>query len=179
MTQSFWFIVKQTLKGWPVIPDVLEQVEGFLKSVGLIVFSDHHVIATARYHEDDGRHICKDQRFKPPATKTSLHYSVVTLFLLLPLYYQILWTDNLPLKHWIHFRRSSRWPPTSNILGQRKSNTEHWTYREIHPQTLHLGELKLNSKQNSLEIDFVYLKGCLKDPRCQHSASQQILKNNN
>lgn len=31
-------------------------------------------------------------------------------------------TDNLPLKHWIHFRRSSRWPPTSNILGQRKLN---------------------------------------------------------
>lgn len=61
MTQSFWFLVKQTLKGgqcWPVVPDVLEQVEGFLKSVGLIVFSDHHVIATARYHEDDGRHIC-------------------------------------------------------------------------------------------------------------------------
>lgn len=60
MTQSFRFIVKQTVKAgqrWPVVPDVLEQVEGFLKSVGLIVFSDHHVIATARYHEDDGRHI--------------------------------------------------------------------------------------------------------------------------
>lgn len=39
--------------------------------------------------------------------------------------------------------------------------------------------LKLNSKQNSLETDFVYFKVCLKDPRCQHSASQQILKNNN
>lgn len=61
LTQSFWFILKQALKGgqrWPVVPDVLEQVEGFLKSVGLIVFSDHHVIATARYHKDDGRHIC-------------------------------------------------------------------------------------------------------------------------
>lgn len=28
----------------------------------------------------------------------------------------------------------------------------------------------------SLEIDFVYLKFCLKDPRCQYSASQQVLK---
>lgn len=60
-TPGFWFKVKQTSKGgqrWPVVPDVLEQVEGFLKSVGLIVFSDHHVIAAARYHEDDGCHIC-------------------------------------------------------------------------------------------------------------------------
>lgn len=30
---------------------------------------------------------------------------------------------------------------------------------------------------NSLEIDFVYLKSCLEDPRCQYSASQQVLKN--
>lgn len=29
---------------------------------------------------------------------------------------------------------------------------------------------------NSLEIDFVYLKSCLEDPRRQYSASQQVLE---
>lgn len=28
---------------------------------------------------------------------------------------------------------------------------------------------------NLLEIDFVYLEFSLKDPRCEHSASQQVL----
>lgn len=30
----------------------------------------------------------------------------------------------LPLKHWIHFRRSSLWPPTSNILSD--DNTKYY-----------------------------------------------------
>lgn len=123
-TPGFWFNVKQAFKGgqrWPVVPDVLEQVEGFLKSVGLIVFSDHHVIAAARYHEDDGCHIC--------ITRTSLSNIWPTLPNLIiqqphrhwcPHFITGIYTDNLPLKHWIHFRRSSRWPPTSNILVQRK-----------------------------------------------------------
>lgn len=113
-------ILVQTLKvgqRWPVVPDVLEQVEGFLKSVGLIVFPDHHVIAAARYHKDDGCHICITKSslsniWQKP-TKTNHSVTGVTAGI---------YTDNLPLKHWIHFRRSSRWPPTSNILGQRKLN---------------------------------------------------------
>lgn len=33
----------------------------------------------------------------------------------------------LPLKHWIHFRRSSLWPPTSNILSDdNRKNYRQW-----------------------------------------------------
>lgn len=32
------------------------------------------------------------------------------------------------------------------------------------------------SRSNSLKINFVHLKSCLKDPRSQNSASEQILK---
>uniref|UniRef100_A0A665SWH7 Uncharacterized protein n=1 Tax=Echeneis naucrates TaxID=173247 RepID=A0A665SWH7_ECHNA len=79
--------------------DVLEKVKSFLQSVGLIVLSDHHVVAATRHHEDDSCHICITNT---NAKKTSCMIE-------------------------IHF--------------------------------------------NSLEIDFVNLKSCLKDPRCQYSAS--------
>ncbi len=32
-------------------------------------------------------------------------------------------TLNLPLKHWIHFLLSSLWPPTSNILKEKKNTS--------------------------------------------------------
>lgn len=41
----------------PVVPDVLEEVEGLLQAVGVIVLSDHHVVAATGHHEDDGRYV--------------------------------------------------------------------------------------------------------------------------
>uniref|UniRef100_A0A673Z1S5 Uncharacterized protein n=1 Tax=Salmo trutta TaxID=8032 RepID=A0A673Z1S5_SALTR len=41
---------------------VLEEVEGLLQSVGLIVFPDHHVVAAAGHHEYNGRHIWRDRQ---------------------------------------------------------------------------------------------------------------------
>lgn len=71
-----------------------------------------------------------------------------------------------PLKHWIHFRRSSLWPPTSNILRKhRKIKNQCFLTRKLENVTSYL-----------LEVNFVYLKSRLKDPRCQHSASQEVLK---
>lgn len=29
---------------------------------------------------------------------------------------------SIPLKHWIHLRRSSRWPPTSNMLRETEDS---------------------------------------------------------
>uniref|UniRef100_A0A8C8J8N4 Uncharacterized protein n=1 Tax=Oncorhynchus tshawytscha TaxID=74940 RepID=A0A8C8J8N4_ONCTS len=46
----------------PVVPDVLEEVEGLLQSVGLIVFPDHHVVAAAGHHEYNGRHVWRDRQ---------------------------------------------------------------------------------------------------------------------
>uniref|UniRef100_A0A8C7P234 Uncharacterized protein n=1 Tax=Oncorhynchus mykiss TaxID=8022 RepID=A0A8C7P234_ONCMY len=41
---------------------VLEEVEGLLQSVGLIVFPDHHVVAAAGHHKYNGRHIWRDRQ---------------------------------------------------------------------------------------------------------------------
>lgn len=46
----------------PVVPDVLEEVEGLLQPVGLIVFPDHHVVAATGYHKDNGCHIWRDRQ---------------------------------------------------------------------------------------------------------------------
>lgn len=84
----------------PVVPDVLEQVEGLLQAVGLIVLPDHHVVAATGHHEDDGCYICVRER-QPEirhsrekgnqAEKATARRNEA----------------KLPLKHWIHFRRSS------------------------------------------------------------------------
>lgn len=46
----------------PVAPDVLEEVEGLLQPVGLIVFPDHHVVAATGHHENNGCYICGEDR---------------------------------------------------------------------------------------------------------------------
>uniref|UniRef100_A0A8C7CCN9 Uncharacterized protein n=1 Tax=Oncorhynchus kisutch TaxID=8019 RepID=A0A8C7CCN9_ONCKI len=84
----------------PVVPDVLEEVEGLLQPVGLIVFPDHHVVAATGYHKDNG----------------------------------------------------------------------YLTIKTLNPLSA-----KMAAISNSLKIDFVYLESCLKNPRCQYSASQQVL----
>lgn len=52
---------RTTRKAWnllsPVVPDVLEKVEGLLQTVGLIVLSDHHIVTATGHHKDDGRYI--------------------------------------------------------------------------------------------------------------------------
>uniref|UniRef100_A0A8C2M8F3 Predicted gene, 20721 n=1 Tax=Cricetulus griseus TaxID=10029 RepID=A0A8C2M8F3_CRIGR len=41
----------------PVVPDALEEVQGLLQAVGLVVLPNDHVVAAAGHHEDDGSHI--------------------------------------------------------------------------------------------------------------------------
>lgn len=41
----------------PVIPDALEEIQGFPESVGAVVFPYDHVITAACRHKDDGRHV--------------------------------------------------------------------------------------------------------------------------
>lgn len=48
----------------PVIPDALEEVQGLLQAVGLVVLPDDHVVAAAGHHEDDGSHIFSTRKQK-------------------------------------------------------------------------------------------------------------------
>lgn len=41
----------------PVVPDALEEVQGLLQAVGLVVLPNDHVVAAAGDHENDGGHI--------------------------------------------------------------------------------------------------------------------------
>lgn len=41
----------------PIVPYVLEQVECLLQTVGLIIFSDDHIVAAAGHHKYNGSHI--------------------------------------------------------------------------------------------------------------------------
>lgn len=38
----------------PVVPDALEKVQGLPQAVGVVIFPDHHVVAAAGGHVDDG-----------------------------------------------------------------------------------------------------------------------------
>ena len=49
------------LNDLPIVPDVLEEIEGLLQPVCMIVFSDHHVVTATGHHKDNGRHICFSQ----------------------------------------------------------------------------------------------------------------------
>lgn len=112
----------------------------------------------------------------------------------------------LPLKHWIHFLRSSLWPPTSNILcktrdiGANRSNTAimwrncnldshmfiswviahdyYWIYVGHCNIFCYFTALSFKCFY-SLEINFVHLESCLKDAWSQNSAPQQILVKEN
>lgn len=91
----------------PVGPDGPEQIEWLPQTVGGVVLSDHHVVAAARSYEYDGRHIWRQTNTqqlytcpKTPVINTCSHI-------------------HSPLKHWIHFLRSSLCPPTSNILTKK------------------------------------------------------------
>lgn len=119
----------------PVVPDALEEVQSLLQAVGLVVLPNDHVVAAAGHHEDDGGHICgagrakaaRERRRRPPprAEKRGARGERPV---------------PLPLKHWIHLRRSSRWPPTSNMLRGRERGRGHPPLSPPAPRAPRLGK---------------------------------------
>lgn len=152
--------------GWgsphpPVVPDALEEVQCLLQAVGLVVLPDDHVVAAAGHHEDDGSHIWGAER-------AGAGLGIAVMGIQQEVHPQKPW--HLPLKHWIHLRRSSRWPPTSNMLGGGESTG---SGSEAGPPTpapaLSLGFYLL-------EVHFVHLELGLKDSRGQDAAAKQVLQ---
>lgn len=61
----------------------------------------------------------KDDRFHTVEKMKIRHYNFAENYFIKPTEILI-----LPLKHWIHFRRSSRCPPTSNILRKKHKSSQ-------------------------------------------------------
>jgi hypothetical protein len=151
----------------PVVPDALEEVQSLLQAVGLVVLPNDHVVAAAGHHEDDGSHICITETVRIRRRTWSLMTTKAHAFQRAaeP-------TESLPLKHWIHLRRSSRWPPTSNMLVEKEDTG----YSEGSTALTAREQFKRKGTIHLLEVDFVHLELGLKDSRGQDTASKQVLK---
>lgn len=86
----------------------------------------------------------------------------------------------VPLKHWIHLRRSSRWPPTSNMLQETEDTRSPHRADTVPPLCCWRDRrTRVRSEKgivHLLEVDFVHLELGLKDSRSQDAAAKQILK---
>ncbi len=116
----------------PVGPDGFEEVQRFSQAIGGVVFSDHHVVAAARRHEDDGRHIWAHKLI----TRQFIHQILreikvfLTIKALNPLPAFISLSSNIE-----HTDRQTDRQPHRQIDGETHIQTHRQTERQTETQT--------------------------------------------